>query len=233
MYKRILIPVVLMTMAAAMVPALELEVGVIGGGGMSLAYGDFITTWADTVAGYELTDSTATGSSTTQVFPEWSAGIYGQMDFFDWLGGRLEPRWAYLGFARLAQNDAGTAFEQYGAGLSCLLIPILARGSLSVGPGAFSASLGPFLGFTLGGVSVVERYSDGASTATTLPGQAFFGISGGVGYALPIGPGFLSLEARADWAFTSILDPDTYGSLDAVGVTLMAGYGITLEGLSE
>jgi hypothetical protein len=233
MRKRFLIPIVMMTMTTTMVSALEIEVGAIGGGGLSFGYGDFITTWGDAVAGYNLTDSTATGSSTVQLFPEWSAGVYGQVGILQGFSVRLEPRWAYLGFARLARNDAGTTFEQYGAELSCLLIPILARGSLPVGPGDITASVGPFVGFALGGVNAVEMYSNGASTTGTLGGQAFLGISGGAGYTLPLGPGFLSLEARADWAFTSILDPDTCGNLDAAGVTLMVGYGIKLEGLFE
>jgi hypothetical protein len=233
MRNRILLLAGLLAFSTAMASALSWEVGAIGAGGLSFAYGPYVDAWALTVSELGSSSLDAAGTSTSQLFPEWSAGVYGEIDFTDWIGVRLEPRWTYLGFSRLAATDAGVVFEQYGLRFSSILIPVLARGYLAFGPGSFTAALGPFMGIVVGPIDVVERYSDSTTTTALTTGGVCFGLCGGLGYAVDIGPGRAAAELRADWAVSPIAATPLGGDLYAVGATLAVSYGIPIGGESK
>jgi hypothetical protein len=233
MRNRILLLACLLAFSAVAAPALSWEVGAIGAGGLSFAYGPYIEAWAATVAELGASTLDTAGASTSQLFPEWSAGAYGELDFTEWIGVRLEPRWALLGLARRATTDAGVVFEQYGLRFSSVLIPVLARGYLAAGPGSVTATLGPFMGIVAGPIDVIERYSASTTTAALTTGGLFFGLSGGLGYIMGIGPGIASAELRADWAFSPIAAGTIGGDLYAVGVMLAVSYGVPITGESR
>jgi hypothetical protein len=220
-------------LTASAASALSLEAGGIGGGGLSFASGTFPSNWTAAVVELGASAVTSAGTVSEELFPGFTAGLYAELLVTDWLGVRIEPRWASMGFSRLASTDAGIAYERFGASVSAVLIPALARGYIEAGPGRATATLGPFLGFVAGPVGIVERYTDASTNLSLSAGAAFFGVSGGGGYELALGPGTLSLEARADWAITTMATDALGGTLSALNVAIMAGYGITIGGIFE
>ena len=221
------------TAAATLASGFSFEVGAIGAGGLSFAKGSYLDEKAAVLAEWGLSSIGLAGSSRDAIFPGWSFGAYAEIDFLEWIGVRLEPRIVLFGAAREALTDAGIVFDQYGVYFSSMLIPVLARGRLPVGPGFFTATAGPFLGMVAGPVFVVDRYASSTTTAAlTLASSdsTFFGLSGGLGYALPLGPGVASIELRAEGVFTPIATTQMGNGITALGTTLAASYGIRLAG---
>ncbi|MGA2977571.1 MAG: hypothetical protein ABSF77_19885 [Spirochaetia bacterium] len=222
---------------AAAVPlasGLTCEVGVIDSGGLAFAYGPYLDAKAGSLAEWGASSFSTPGTSQDALFPEWSlGGAYAEIDFLEWIGVRLEPRIAFLGAARQALTDAGVVFDQYGICFTSVLIPVLARGRLPLGPGFVTATAGPFLGIIAGAVYVVDRYAASSTTAalaSVSSDSTFFGLSGGMGYALPLGPGVAGLELRADWVFTPIAAARLGNEMRALGTGLAVSYGVRLGG---
>jgi len=226
---------VLLAAVSVSAPCIGFEVGVIGGGGLSFVFGSYLESKAAMLAETGSTTPGSLGRSLTTLYPGGSAGIYGEADFTSWLGLRLEPRFSFMGASRLALTDAGNAFCRYGVSFSSLIVPLLIRGKLRLGPGSITATAGPFYGVIVGNITVVDRYVSTTTTATLVPGIAqvqFLGVSAGAGYSLPVGPGVAALELRADCAITPATgqDGDVGAEMFPLGVGLAASYGIRLGG---
>jgi hypothetical protein len=78
--------------------------------------------------------------------------------------------------------------------------------------------------------TIVDRYASSSTTAS-IPPALYFGLSGGAGYAMALGPGTCTLEARADWALTSAAPRASLGGeIFPLGLSLMLGYGFPIGG---
>jgi hypothetical protein len=222
------------SLTALPVPGLPIEVGGLGGGGLCFTFGS----WLDARAA-QLADQTASGvtlgTSQARLFPGLSAGAYGQLGLLSWLDLRLELRVSYLGASRLALTAAAVPFDAYGIGFYALMLPVLARGSWQAGPGRIIADAGPFYGIVVGGVMAADTYTNVTTSAliTMSASQAsMIGLTGGVGYEIGLGPGILSVEARAD----GVLLPATLdaglvaGGVAPLDVIIVVGYGFRFGG---
>ncbi len=213
--------------------ALSFELGAIAGGGLCFTFGSYLDTKAANLAQQGTIGSTP-GTSVYRLFPGLSAGAYGQMSVLSWLDIRLEVRGSYLGASRLALMADGTPFDAYGAGFYALVLPLLARASLRVGPGSLFADLGPYYGLVVGGVRVQDSYttiSTSAQLPLTFAQASMFGLSGGAGYQFPLGAGRISAELRADWTIVPArLDTGLgSGDLAPLNAVIVIAYGFPVR----
>jgi hypothetical protein len=170
------------------------------------------------------------GSSKREAFPGWSVGGYAEAGLLDWLAIRAEPRVSFMGASSVALTDGGDPFDHYGIYAYSVSLPLLARFKIALGPGFMCLSAGPFLAVTAGGLTIVDRYASSTTTASIAP-AFFFGLAGGVGYSLALGPGICALEARTDWALTSVAAKDLLGGeIFPVGLIIMLSYGFPIGG---
>jgi hypothetical protein len=217
--------------------ALAWEFGGILSGGLDLgsAAGTYFDAKSAQLAALGSSAPGTLGTTRPDILPGFTVGGYAELDFIDWLGVRFEPRVSLMGSSFLAINDAGAAFDRYGAFFFGLLLPLYARGIIPLGPGAVTVMAGGFYGVVFGSVALSDRYASSATTAW-IPLETeqleFYGASGGLGYSLQLGPGIAALELRADWALTpiSFTTGSTGGELHPLGVVLAAGYGIRIGG---
>ena len=208
-----------------------------GGGGLALMYGSFMDAKADTVAQLGSAAPGAVGSSLLQLFPGWVGGVYAETDVLKWLALRLDVWYETAGAARVGLTSGGAPFDEYGVYFSSVDIPLRARARLALGPGTFSGSLGPYLGILAGPITIVDRYSSTTTTVVVNPDIShafFFGLAGGVGYTLRLGPGNAMIELRADWAILPVTATgQAGGNLNPIGLVLVAGYGVQIGGASR
>jgi hypothetical protein len=217
-------------LAAATMFAMDLEVGAIGGGGLVFASGSLMDSKASQLAELGAASLSTAGSSTAALFPGWSAGGYAEMGFSQWFAVRVEAHLSFQGASRLALTDTGLPLDRYGIYFFSAVLPVLARGQLPLWGGDATLSAGPFLGVVTGPVSLVDRYA--GSTLTASVSQSFFkgiymGLAGGLGYSHAVGPGNLSVEARAEWCLTSATaqDGELGGTAYPLSVSMVVGYG--------
>ncbi len=230
--KRLVPLALLLSLSAVRSHALPVELGTIAGGGLCFTFGSYLDAKAANLAEQGTVGATA-GSSVYRLFPGMSAGAYGDIALLSWLDLRLELRASYLGASRLALTGDGTPFDAYGAGLYALMLPVLMRGSFTLGPGSVSVGLGPFYGLVVGGVRIQDTYavtSTSAQIPLTFAQASMFGLSGGVGYQFPLGPGTMSVELRADWTLFPVrLDTGLgSGDLSPLNALIVLGYGLKL-----
>jgi hypothetical protein len=235
MRKRAALVALLLAAITAAAPCTDFEAGVIGGGGLSFLFGTYLDAKAAMLAETGSTVPGSLGRSIAKLFPAWSVGVYGEASLLSWLGLRLEPRFAFMGVSRLALTDTELPFCRYGLSFTTLIIPLLARGKLKLGPGTLTVSAGPFYGAILGEITTVDRYVSTTLTGalTTDFGQVqFLGVSGGAGYSFPLWIGVAALELRADCAITPATSQDGIlgGEMFPFGVALAASYGFGFGG---
>jgi hypothetical protein len=214
---------------------MDVEIGVMGGGGLTFASGSYFDDKASQLAELGAASLNTAGSSAAELFPGWSAGAYAEMGFSKWFALRMEARLSFQGASRLAVTDAGVPFDRYGLYFFSATVPILAQGRLPLWGGAATLSAGPFLGIVTGPISLVDRYA--TSTVTTSVSQSFakgifMGLAGGIGFSHAWGPGIASVEARAEWCFDSATAHD--GELGAtvfpLAISMVVGYGVRIPG---
>ncbi len=227
------LPVLLLLLCGAFpAGALKVEIGVTGGGGLALMYGSFLDAKADTVAQLGSASPGVMGSSQFQLFPGWVGGLYAEIDVLRWLALRLDIWYESAGAARVGLTSGGAPFDEYGVYFPSVDIPLRARARLGLGPGTLSGSLGPYLGILAGPLTIVDRYSSATTTVVVnpdIPHAFFFGLVGGVGYSLRLGPGTVMIELRADWAILPVTATgQAGGNLNPIGLDLVAGYGIQI-----
>jgi hypothetical protein len=208
--------------------------GVIGGGGVALAYGSFLDSKAAALAELGAASPTAAGSSQVQLCPGGSIGAYAQVDLLSWLSLRLEVSLERAGAERLALTSGDTPFDLYGLYFASVNMPVLAVARFSLGPGELSAALGPFLGIVAGAITIVDRYASAVTTAVISPDAShvlLFGLSGGIGYSLRLGPGRAGIALRSDWSVlpvTIITTGLSGGNMNPLGVEIVASYGFQI-----
>jgi hypothetical protein len=235
MRKRAALVVILLAAISVAAPCIDFEAGVIGGGGLSILFGSYLEAKTAMLAETGSTAPGSLGRSLATFFPDLSVGVYGEAVVLEWLSVRLEPRLAFMGASRLALTDAELPFCRYSLSFAALIVPLLARGRLNLGPGFFTASLGPFYGAIVGEITTVDRYASTTlkGVLTTDFGQVqFLGVSGGAGYSLPLGIGVAALELRADCAFTPATGQHGVlgGEIFPLGFAVAASYGVRFGG---
>jgi hypothetical protein len=200
-------------------------------------YGSFLDAKAATVAQLGSASPGAPGSSQFQLFPGWVGGIYAETDLLKWLALRLDIWYETAGAARLGLTSGGSPFDEYGIYFSSVDIPLRAGARLGLGPGTIWGSLGPYLGILASPVTIVDRYSSASTNVVVnadISHAFFFGLAGGVGYSLRLGPGTASIELRADWAILSVTATgQAGGNLNPISLVLVAGYGFQIGGASR
>lgn len=204
----------LAVMLAPALPALDLAGGVRGGGGASLLYGG----WADDLRA-ELAYLGA-ASVTTRLYPSWRVGGWIEMPMLPLLALRVEPSLGPIGGALLASNGYDllvgvTAIE--------LAVPVLATTRLRLPFGSLVVGAGPYVA---GAVSVREVRNDGT---IRLEGELAsvlgdLGLAGGVGYALPVGHGAVTVDLRVLGSLLSVAAPALAAPLHDLSVELTAGW---------
>jgi hypothetical protein len=232
MMKRFVLFCLILCVCAGASSALSWEFGGVAGGGLDFAFGTYFDAKAAQLAALGSSGPGSLGTSRFELLPGATLGGYAELELLDWLAVRVEPRVSFLGAAFMAYTDAGAPFDRYGSYFFAALLPLYLRGGFEMGPGALQVAAGGFCGLGIGGVAFFDRYV--SSTTNTwmslrLDGLLFFGVSGGIGYSLPLGPGTASIELRADWALTPVTLDDGTG-IDPLGMALVFSYGIGIGG---
>jgi hypothetical protein len=209
------------------------ELGLTGGGGLAFAYGSFLDSKTSALAELGAASFTTVGSSQAHLFPGWTAGVYGQIDLLSWLALRLEVVFESAGAERLALTSGGAPFDHYGLSFASVHIPVHALARTAIGPGQLYALLGPFLGIVAGSITVVDRYATATTTAVITPDISqvfFFGLSGGIGYAIGLGPGRAGIELRSDWSILPVSagSGQSGGNLNPISLNIVVSYGFQL-----
>jgi hypothetical protein len=214
--------------------------------GQGFAYGSYLDGKTASIAEYGASAFGTPGTIRPDLFAAWSLGAFAEIELLDWLGLRVEPHFAFLGAAYVTSTAAITApaaapgvpFDLYGTYFGSILLPILAHARFQLGPGRFTATAGPILGFTVGGISMVDRYAASTTTAA-FPYAAMqpvqFSICAGAGYEMALGPGVAALEVRTDIMLTSATSATgpVGGEIMTVPVYLAASYGFRLGGATQ
>jgi hypothetical protein len=235
MRKRAVLVVLLLAAISVAAPCIDFEAGVIRGGGLSFLFGSYLEAKAAMLAETGSTSPGSLGRSLATLFPDWGVGAYGEARLLSWLSLRLEPRLSFMGASRLALTDTELPFCRYSVSFSTLVVPLLARAKLNLGPGFLTVSAGPFYGAIVGEITTVDRYVSTTmkGALTTDFGQVqFLGVSGGAGYSLPLGIGVAALELRADCAITPATGQEGVlgGEMFPLGIALVASYGVRFGG---
>jgi len=218
--------------------ALTVELGVTGGGGPVLAYGSLLDAKAEVAAALGAASPGTAGSAVPQNFPGWTVGVYAETDILSWLALRLDVWYERAGAMYIAFTSGGAPFDQYGVYFDSVNIPLRARAWTPLGRGVFSGSLGPLLGIVTGNITILDRYATSTTTAVVNPDFShgfFFGLAGGIGYSLRLGPGTAGIELRADWAILPVATAagQPGGDINPVRVNLVLEYGIQVGGASR
>jgi hypothetical protein len=205
---------VLLVAAAATAPCLELRGGVQAGAGGSLLYG----TWVDGVRD-ELVGLGA-GTVTDQEFYSWRLGGWVEFPLANHFSIRMEPGLGLVGGALLASDGYDLLT---GAWALELALPVLAtaRIALPVGEIVLVAGL-----LTAVALPVMRTWNDGTvwyDDKLTIV-LASFGVTGGLGYTLPVGPGAVTFDLRVLAGLLSVALPSIDGMLNAMSVELTAGW---------
>jgi hypothetical protein len=211
--------------------------------GQGFAYGSYLDGKTASVAEYGASALGTPGTVRPDFFGAWSLGAFAEIELLDWLGIRVEPRFAFLGAAFVASiaaaaPAAGMPFDLYGTYFGSIVLPVLAHARFSLGPGRITATAGPILGFAASGISIVDRYAASTTTAT-FPYAAMqpvqFSICAGAGYEMALGPGIAALELRTDVMLTSATAATgpIGGEIMTVPVYLSVSYGFRLGGASQ
>jgi hypothetical protein len=219
--------------AAFPVHGTSIELGVSGGGGLALMYGSFLDSRTESLAEIGAASPSAPGSSQAGLFPGWTAGVYGQVDVLKWLAIRFEALYESAGAERVAMTSAGAPFDQWGVYFASVSIPVRGVAHFALGPGEFQGTLGPFLGIVAGPITVVDRYTSAETAAVITPDFAhafFFGLVGGIGYSMRLGPGRAGLEIRSDWSILPVTVGGAQGIVNPIGLELVGSYGIQIGG---
>jgi hypothetical protein len=236
MKKRSILAVLMVSGAAVMCSGLTFEIGAIGGGGQDFAWGTYFDEKAAQVAEMGSSGPGSPGSSQIALFLGWSAGAYADLYLFPWLGVRVEPRISMQGGAYTGLTGASVPFERYGVFYYSVILPAYVRGRIPLGPGFAVISAGGFYGVVVGDVMESTQYVSSLTTSSApqiFPQGEIIGVSGGLGYSLPFGPGIASLELRGDWVLfgsATLSSADTQNEILPLAAALMVGYGFALGG---
>ena len=205
--------------------ALGLELGVMGGVGMTDASGTFIDqAIADLVAAGSLDGGTATASY--EFTPSWMTGIYAHLRLLDWFKIGLETRLTYLGSAYLAKTDKDLVWERYSLAAPSLLIPLSARFVLPLPELEIELALAPALGVLAGDLTTVSRLKNLSFTESLHPSASewvYAAFSAEVMARWNTGIGYLSIGLVYDAALSAISPATLATGSGFLGATLFPG----------
>lgn len=123
-------------------------------------------------------------------------GVFGVNEFF-----AIQPE-----VALNCQNGMSYSILNKAAKISFLTIdiPILAKAKLWTGPGIMSINLGPQMTFIIGNIlTKVDETKTYTSPGNTEINIFLFGMVAGLDYSVPVGPGFIVIDARFVMDFTT------------------------------
>lgn len=211
MKKGIVLSVVLLLVSGALFG--QMTVGVKGGVPVSFATG---TDWQDGLDQWTNDNRPIVG---------YSAGVFVSYGFA--YGLALQPE-AYYSKWGYGITDTDQSFVDYNERIVDVIeLPVLLKYSLPAGPGLFSLFAGPQISLLLGDFTTKMVALDGSETEGTLVADntLLYGVALGIGYDLPLGPGFIIFDTRYIMTFTEFLNTENT-KLNNIGIRL--GYGIRL-----
>ena len=219
--KKGLFIIVLIILVGAVATAGPLGVGLKVGTPISLAFGG---DWDDAL------DALDSGTGSNAARAGISCGVFGFYDFTPIVTLQIEALVA-LYVWEMEGKLTGQDFI-YSSQLFLAEFPILAKLRLPLWRGAITILAGPDLFYAIGRidgrreVGVAPPVDTGADVVNML----VYGATGGIGYDLPLGPGFLSFDARYTRMLTPLVGKDTVTAVEseqfihAVNVYLSYGY---------
>jgi len=211
---------ILLVALATGASSLELTGGVKIGAGGSLVYGGWVDGLRDELYGL------GAGVVEDQAYFSWRLGGWIEFPLLDRLSVRLEPCLAMVGGALLASDGYDLLAGVWAVELE---LPVLAVTRLALPTGSIVLGAGPLIAVA---VPVLQTWNNGVvwyedRLAWVLAG---FGVAGGVGYELPVGPGTIVLDLRVLAPLLSTAAPSIDGTLNAASLELSAGWDFRPRG---
>lgn len=206
--------IVLLAALAPVVPALGLSGGVRFGAGGSFLYGAYADDLRSELAG--LGAATVRG----RLYPSWRLGGWIEVPVLPFLSVRTEPCLGPVGGALLASDGFDMLVGVTGLELA---VPVLAVTWIRLPVGSMVLGAGIYVA---GAVSVSEIRNDGAirSEGQIAAVLGDLGIAGGAGYAIPVGPGAITVDLRLLGSLFSIASPSLSAPLHSLSIELTAGW---------
>jgi len=195
-------------------PALDLSWGLRAGAGGSILYGGY----TDDLRA-ELQDL---GAATMQnrLYASWRLGGWVEVPVLPFLSVRAEPCLGPVGGALLASDGFDMLVGITGTELA---VPLLATTRIHLPVGSVVLGAGVYVAV---GLSVREVRNDGAirSEGELAAVLGDIGLAGGAGYALPVGPGEVTVDLRVLGSLVSLSAPSLSAPLHTLSVELTAGW---------
>jgi len=185
--KKIAYVLIIMLAAAASVSALDVSGGVKAGGGMVINGGDKADNYDSTKLGYG-----------------FGGGAAFEMGFHPMAAVEVDVLYTFMnGYGQKLDGDI-----EFGSRVSTLEFPVLAKGRFEMGPGKLTVSAGPSMILLLGDMKTTTKLADDSENETDVEFDNSFllGVTGGIGYAMPAGPGDVTLDLRYTRTLTSMFD---------------------------
>jgi hypothetical protein len=214
------VTIVMLAALAPGLPALDLSWGLRAGAGGSCLYGG----WVDNLRA-ELVDLGA-ATVTARPYVSWRLGGWVAMPVLPFLAVRAEPSLGLVGGALLASDGYDLLAGAWALDLS---LPVLATTTVALPVGELVLGAGLL---TAVAVPVMQTWNDGIVWYDERLAMVLtrFGVAGGLGYVLPLGPGAITFDLRVLASFLSIAGPPIDGMLDAVSVEFLAGWAFRSRG---
>jgi hypothetical protein len=204
---------VLSVLLVASVAAFSLDVnlGVKAGAGVGYFTGEGWNDYLDTLTSGDSGASIAFG-----------AAVFADFKLLDFLA--IQPGVAYMRTgASYSFTDALAQDVQTDVAVNLLTIPLYIRPMFPVGAGDVYLFAGPAFTLVLGDVTETADIGGTDTDTDFTPGtDSFWGVSGGLGYSFPLGPGFALAEAKYTMHFNDALE---YGAVDANSSTALFQLG--------
>jgi hypothetical protein len=209
-----ILAIVLLTVCAYGLTALDLSWGLRVGAGGSLLYGGY----AEDLRA-ELSDLGA-ATVESRLYPSWRIGGWVEWTLLPWLSARVEPCVGPVGGALLASDGFDMLVGITGIDLA---VPLLATTRIRLPVGSVVLGTGVYVATAL---SVREVRNDGVirSEGELAAILGDIGLAGGAGYALPVGPGEVTVDLRVLGSLFSFSAPSLSAPLHTLSIELTAGW---------
>ena len=218
--KRWLLAFTALAALAPAAPCLELSGGVRGGGGGSLFYGG----WVDDLHG-EL-EGLGAATVNNRVYLSWRGGGWIEVPVPDVLTFRIEADVGPVGGSVLASDGYDLLVGITGIEAA---LQVLAVHRIRIPVGEIVLGSGIFVGAAF---SVRETRSDGTTRTEGELADVLtrIGLACGAGYAVPTGPGALTLDLRVLAGLFSFADPWLPSAIKTVSIQVTAGWELRPRG---
>jgi hypothetical protein len=206
--------IVLLAGLAISASSLELTGGVKVGAGGSLLYGGWVQDLRTELSGLGAT------VVEDQAYLSWRVGGWIETPVLDRFALRLEPCLGMVGGALLASDGYDVLAGVWAIELE---LPVLGVARLVLPVGSLVLAAGPLVAVA---VPVMQTWNNGIvwyeDRLTTV--LVSLGVAAGVGYALPVGPGSITLDLRVLAGLLSFAVPSIDGMLNTASLELAAGW---------